>query len=217
VPYGLAVTLAALIPLPQLSAISVWVNEIHYDNDGGDLGEFVEIAGVAGTNLTGYRILLYNGSNGSSYDSINLVGLIPDQSNGFGALAFFESGIQNGSPDGLALIDGSKTVLQFLSYEGSFTAVGGYADGITSVDIGVSEPGSTAVGYSLQLTGFGSEYADFSWTGPAPESEGMINAGQSFPQPTISVLSTASVPDSGASSVLLTLALSGLLYLRQMI
>ena len=75
----------------------------------------MEIAGVAGTNLTEYTILLYKGSDGSSYDSINLVGLIPDQSNGFGALAFFESGIQNDSPDGLALIDGSNTVLQFLS------------------------------------------------------------------------------------------------------
>ena len=53
-PNALAVALAALIIIPQLSAISVWINEFHYDNNGGDVGEFVEIAGVAGTDLSLY-------------------------------------------------------------------------------------------------------------------------------------------------------------------
>lgn len=45
-------------------------------------------------------------------------GTIPDQSGGFGALAFTEEGIQNGDPDGLALVDASENVLQFLTYGG---------------------------------------------------------------------------------------------------
>lgn len=218
VPYGLAVTLAALITLPQLSAISVWINEFHYDNSGGDVGEFVEIAGAAGTDLIGYTISLYNGSNGASYNTINLSSVIPNQLNGFGThlVSFPANGIQNGAPDGLALSSISDGLLQFLSYEGSFTAVGGAADGVASTDVGLSETNSTPVGQSLQLTGFGTTYSDFSWTGPASASPGALNANQSFPQLTSSAPGT-SVPDNGASGALLTLALSGLLIIRRMI
>jgi hypothetical protein len=71
-------------------------------------------------------------------------------------------------------------VIQFLSYEGSFTAVGGPADGLTAVDIGVSEPNDTPLGESLQLIGAGTLYEDFTWNAPAASSFGAINAGQSF-------------------------------------
>lgn len=37
----------------SLSAQTVWINEIHYDNTGDDVDEGVEIAGPAGTDLTG--------------------------------------------------------------------------------------------------------------------------------------------------------------------
>ena len=40
----------------------VFINEIHYDNDGTDVGEFIEIAGPAGTSLSGWKIVLYNGN-----------------------------------------------------------------------------------------------------------------------------------------------------------
>ncbi len=71
-------------------------------------------------------------------------------------------------------------MVQFLSYEGTFTAVGGPADGITSTDIGVSETSSTPVGDSLQLTGTGTEYEDFTWASPEPSTFGAVNAGQTF-------------------------------------
>ena len=41
---------------------TVFINEIHYDNTGTDAGEFIEIAGPAGTNLSDYSIVLYNGT-----------------------------------------------------------------------------------------------------------------------------------------------------------
>ena len=72
------------------------------------------------------------------------------------------AGIQNGAPDGLAL-DYDGTLIQFLSYEGSFTASGGAADGESSTDIGVTETSSTSTGKSLQLTGNGTQYLDFTW------------------------------------------------------
>lgn len=162
---------------------SVWINEIHYDNDGADTGEGVEIAGTAGFDLTDYEVVLYNGSNDQTYGTIALTGTIPDEGSGFGALWFGvpRDGLQNGPSEGIALVDPSGVVLQFLCYEGTITAANGPASGMTCVDIGVSQPGSTPVGETLQLTGTGSSYSDFTWTGPVAGSPGMINAGQTFP------------------------------------
>lgn len=163
------------------SPAPVFINEIHYDNTGTDAGEAVEIAGPAGTNLSGWSIVLYNGTGGAVYDTDALSGSIPDQQNGFGTvvLNYPANGIQNGSPDAIALVNGT-TVVQFLSYEGSFVAVGGPANGMTSTDIGVSENGSEPLGQSLQLRGTGTVYADFTWSAPATATFGALNTGQSF-------------------------------------
>jgi uncharacterized protein len=178
------------------AAPTVFINEIHYDNTGIDAGEFIEIAGPAGTNLSGYSIVLYNGSGGAPYTAGSigpLSGTIPDQNNGFGtvSLAYPSNGIQNGSPDGVALVQGS-TVIQFLSYEGVFTAVGGPANGMVSTNIGVSEAGTEPVGQSLQLVGTGTTYSDFTWSGPGAHSPGNVNAGQTFGGV---VLATVSIND----------------------
>jgi predicted extracellular nuclease len=70
--------------------------------------------------------------------------------------------------------------VQFLSYEGTFVAVGGPADGQTSTDIGVAEDSNTPIGSSLQLVGSGTTYEDFTWAAPSPATFGAFNAGQSF-------------------------------------
>ncbi|MEM7030747.1 MAG: SdrD B-like domain-containing protein [Chloroflexota bacterium] len=159
-----------------------FINEIHYANVGSDSGEeFVEIAGPAGFDLTGWQLAFYNGSNGNRYGSIlNLSGTIDDEGNGTGALAFPQDPIQNGAPDGIALIDDNGNVIQFLSYEGSFTANNSLAAGLISTDIGVFEPDSTPTDESLQLTGTGTQGSDFSWNSPAPDSPGSLNAGQTY-------------------------------------
>ena len=66
------------------SSTNVWINEFHYDNAGGDVAEGVEIAGEAGTDLSGYSIVLYNGSSssGASYKTEDLSGVIPDEGSG---------------------------------------------------------------------------------------------------------------------------------------
>jgi hypothetical protein len=177
----------------QTAGVNVFINEIHYDNAGTDIGEGVEIAGPAGTDLTGWSLLAYNGSGGGSYATVVLDGnTIPNEGgSGFGTLFFPIANLQNGSPDGIALFDGTN--VQFLSYEGSFTATGGPAAGLTSTDIGVSEPGSP-IGESLQLIGTGSLASDFTWTGPVAESPGAINANQIFSatsDPSITILTPA--------------------------
>ena len=121
-----------------------------------------------------------SGSGGTSYDTIGLSDTIPDQQNGYGTLYWLRAGIQNGAPDGMALVDPSNDVVQFLSYNGTFTASDGPANGMTSTDIGVAEGGSTPVGHSLQLSGTGLVYEDFTWNSPQGNSFGAINPGQSF-------------------------------------
>ena len=48
---------------------TIFINEIHYDNNGTDAGESIEVAGPAGTDLTGWSIVLYNGSGGAVYNT----------------------------------------------------------------------------------------------------------------------------------------------------
>ncbi len=177
---SLLLTAFASVFAAQSAMADVFINEIHYDNSGGDIGEAVEVAGDANTDLTGWSIVLYNGNNQQSYNTVNLSGSIPNQQDGFGTLDFAISGIQNGAPDGIALVDASNNLVQFLSYEGSFTASGGVADGVTSEDVGVSEPRNTLVGNSLQLSGTGSVYVDFSWEAASANTFATINTNQTF-------------------------------------
>ncbi|MCF8067430.1 MAG: lamin tail domain-containing protein [Desulfobacterales bacterium] len=200
--------LLMMIIAPGVMASTVFINEIHYDNDGSDISEGVELAGMAGLDLSGWSLVLYNGSNGTSYGSKALDGIFSDQKNGYGFSFFTFSSVsmQNGSPDGVALVDDTNSVVQFLSYEGSFTANDGIASGVTSTDIGVCETGTTPEGYSLQLTGTGNEYDDFIWTDPSVSTFGSINQGQVF----------SSVPISG-SIWLFSSGLVGLLGFRRKI
>lgn len=159
---------------------TVFINELHYDNSSDDIDEGVEIAGPAGTDLTSYKITAYNGKNGAKYLEKSLSGIIPNIDNsGYGTLFFPTVGLQNGSPDGIALDDGTS-LIQFLSYEGVMTATDGVAKSVTSTDIVIVETGSTPVGHSIQLTGSGTKYENFSWTGPIANTNNLINTGQTF-------------------------------------
>ncbi|QOR70220.1 ExeM/NucH family extracellular endonuclease [Ruania alkalisoli] len=156
-------------PAPRLvSTGDILISEIHYDNDGADAGEAIEVQAPAGTDLTGWSLVLYNGNGGSSYATLPLTGTVAAGDADLGVLVVEHAGIQNGGPDGVALVDSSGMAVEFLSYEGTFTGVGGPADGIDSTDIGVSEPGSTPIGHSLQRI-------DGVWTGPAENSFGAVN------------------------------------------
>ena len=179
-------SLLGFLPALPASAVSdpagtVFISEIHYDNASDDIGEAFEVFGPAGTNLAGWSVVLYNGSSSQlrMYGEVDLSGTIPDLGSpgtGYGVLAFSRSGIQNGSPDGLALVDDTATVRQFLSYEGSFIPGDGPAAGMASTDIGVSESSSTAVGSSLQLEGTGNCSGGYTWTAPAPNTFGAFGA-----------------------------------------
>src|SRR3546814_2017564 len=47
---------------------AVFVNELHYDNAGGDSGERIEIVATDGESLAGYRVHLYSGGSSPGRD-----------------------------------------------------------------------------------------------------------------------------------------------------
>ena len=125
--------------LPDLPAVRF--SEIHYDNIETDVGEAIEIEGPAGTDLSGWKVVLYNGANGTAYDTRVLTQTIPATcaARGVVVLRYEQDGVQNGSPDGMALVDAGGNVVEFLSYEGVTTATDGPAAGKTSTNIGVQQ------------------------------------------------------------------------------
>lgn len=178
---NIASLLLLLLPVFGFSQ-NPWINEIHYDNSGGDVNEGVEIAGPAGLNLACFDIIAYNGSGGASYNTVTLSGTIPDEGCGYGAIWFPIAGLQNGAPDGIVLYNTcTNTLIEFLNYEGTtFTASNGVASGVTSTNIGVTETGTTTIGHSLQLTGSGNSSGAFSWSAPSASSQGLLNTGQAI-------------------------------------
>ncbi|MCA8906647.1 MAG: hypothetical protein KDA64_01895, partial [Rhodospirillaceae bacterium] len=169
---------------------TTFINEFHYDNASTDAGEFVEIAGFAGTSLVGWSLAFYNGNGGTVYGTLDLFGTFADDEDGYGFLTFDYAGIQNGDPDGMALVDDQGTVVEFISYEGVILAVGGPADGQTSLDIGVAEGTSTPIGYSLQRIGSGTQASDFAFAAPAVSTPGAVNTGQTLAAPSFDLIVT---------------------------
>lgn len=177
----IAVSLA--VPAP---AQVFWINEFHYDNTGSDRDEFVEIVAPADfTGLADVRLTLYNGGDGTPYGSTHALSTFtPGETVGPWRLySKAISGIQNGAPDGLSL-DLGGAVVQFLSYEGGFTASAGPALGLPSTALDVHESETTPAGASLGLTGGWGEPWTSVWTAHAIASPGRPNPGQAaVPEP----------------------------------
>jgi hypothetical protein len=160
-----------------------WINELHYDNKGADEDEQIEVCAPVTTNIKLYELALYNGANGKVYGTTKVLDE-PNTENVYqiiGCASFGIRPIQNGHPDGVALVESdTQKVVEFLSYEGSFTATDGPAAGTLSKDIGVSEKGQYDPGRSLQLQGTGTQASNFWWDGPLNASFGEINTKQRF-------------------------------------
>jgi endonuclease I len=188
----------------------VFINEFHYDDAtaNGDVGEKIEVIATAGENLSTYRIYLYNGSSPTSavfYDN----DLLPAGSNvtcggtvKIAVLSYPSNGIQNGANDGIALVNASGSVVQFISYEGAIKASNGPASGRTSLNLSVSESANTAAGTSLQLSGNSSAASGFTWRSSATQTMGACNNNQSFPSATNTPPSiTSTIPSKNATGV----------------
>ncbi|OZC01386.1 endonuclease [Rubricoccus marinus] len=148
-----------------------------------------------------------DGDGTDNSPAIAFRGTIDDEGGGLGAVWQGAEGLRGGC-QGLALTDPDGALLQFLSYGGCrFNATSGpvheaaerHASGAGSPAHPDSLAWSTAIrgprqaggthrrvqqwselppGHTLQLTGAGSAYADFAWTGPLPHSRGRLNSWQ---------------------------------------
>ncbi|MCZ2822705.1 ExeM/NucH family extracellular endonuclease [Modestobacter sp. VKM Ac-2977] len=143
---------------------SPFISEFHYDNGGDDANERIEVTAAPGTDLTGWTLVGVNGSNGSNYDTQTLSGVVGDS----GVLVVDFAGLQNGAPDGIALVAPDGTVVQFLSYEGTLTGTFG-DQSVDSTDVGVSETGSSRADGSIQLV-------DGAWVVTDTNTFGAVNA-----------------------------------------
>jgi hypothetical protein len=161
---------------------NAWINEFHYDNEGVDQNEFIEIVIENSTlfNLSNFKVTLYNGGNGTEYDSMRVDSFKSGfNTQGYSFYTWHPASIQNGSPDGIS-IDYKGEPISFISYEGNFTATDGPAFGVASSDIGIAESSTkTLAGYSLQLIGTGTRYSEFQWIDP-PATPGIKNDLQFF-------------------------------------
>ncbi|RLD49227.1 MAG: hypothetical protein DRI88_00930 [Bacteroidetes bacterium] len=168
-----------------IRAQNIWTNEFHYDNVSTDENEFIEVVleDAGSYSLSDFAVTLYNGNNGESYDTKTLDQFTMGDVEGDFTIYYYDypsNGIQNGESDGIALSYQDVLIAgQFISYEGTLTAIGGPADGETSVDIGVSESGVES-DQSLQLSGTGDQYAAFTWQEPALNTKGQLNNNQTF-------------------------------------
>lgn len=161
---------------------NAWINEFHYDNISTDENEFIEIVieDADWFDLNDYKVSLYNGGNGTVYDSMYVdsftIGSVVD---GYSFFTWHPGSIQNGSPDGIT-IDYKGEVISLISYEGIFTASNGPATGLLSTEIAKAESSTqTAKGLSLQLIGTGNQYSHFHWNAMSA-SPGLKNSWQFF-------------------------------------
>ncbi|MFK7781707.1 hypothetical protein [Psychroserpens sp.] len=144
-------------PISNISNVAR-INEFHYDNAGTDINEFIEIRITENlanqpTDLSQYSVVVYNGSNQSDYatETLNNLTQTCDATNCY---YVWDIALQNGAPDGIAL-SGPSGLIEFISYEGSFTAVSSIANGVTSIDVGLSETGATTGNGSIERTNSG--------------------------------------------------------------
>jgi large repetitive protein len=91
------------------------LNEVDYDQVGADADGFVEIynAGSEAADLSGHALVFVDGGDGQEYLRRPLTGTLAA-----GAYLVVTADAQNGAPDGLALLNGDKQLLDALSYEG---------------------------------------------------------------------------------------------------
>ena len=176
---------------------AVWINEVAVNDPGEDDEEFIELCGVAGTEITGWKVQLVNGYDGSNYaewvvgDEIGSF-TFADEQDGFGfyilagssSLAVpntdetINSTIQNGSDDAVRLTKADDTEIHFSAYDSKSAMT--YAYGLPNDLTPLAD--SSADAMSLSLIGAGLEQPDFTWN-VITHTPGVLNTDQSLPEP----------------------------------
>jgi hypothetical protein len=103
---------------PPSEGARLVINEVDYDQVGADGDGFVEIvnAGTGAADLAGIALVFVDGADGAEYRREALTGTLAA-----GEYLVAPVDAQNGAPDGLALVSGSGSLVDALSYEGEIT------------------------------------------------------------------------------------------------
>jgi len=189
-------TLTSTAAFPCLA--SVVINEIDYDQPGTDTAEFIELfnSGTSAISLSNYSIELINGTNSTSYRTIDLSGFSIDANSYFVmcgdaslvancnySFTSINSWFQNGAPDAVALYENAN-LLDSLSYEGLLS-------GFTEGDVlTVSDSSTETMSISRFPNGFDSNNnnTDFQLGCITPGSSNISGSGD------CSVASVSAVP-----------------------
>lgn len=182
------------------------INEVDYDQVGTDTAEFIELynASSASIDLTDYRLALVNGNGSVSYMVVDLLSagslapgaylvVVSNNANvvtppGVARINFAGGSdqIQNGAPDGVALIKGTGAgaeLIDALSYEGQITAAsipsisGNPFNLVEGTALAVGTADSNTVVGSLGRDGLGTDTndADTDWSFKATITPGAAN------------------------------------------
>ena len=169
-------------PPPPPPAVDLVINEVDYDQVGTDADGFVELknVGSAAATLDGIALVLVNGGDGAEYERVELTGSLAA-----GAHLVVPAEMQNGAPDGLALIDtASKALLDALSYEGEIHAAtidGQVYDLVEGAPLAASVADSNTVDGSLSRLPDGADTNDAAtdWAFTTTKTPGAANVASS--------------------------------------
>ena len=188
-------------PLPTPA---VWINEVGVNDPGNDDEEFIELCGIAGTDITGWKIILYNGyGNHTNYDE-HIIGstlpgssftfVLPDDQDGFGfyVLETADSSVPNSDEiAGFDDIQNSENAAVRLSTSGNVSQVHLFAYDCQSAKTYFPDlipndltPLADNAGQSnsLSYVGTGLEQPDFIWD-VITHTPGELNGNQVLPEP----------------------------------
>jgi len=169
-------------PPPPPPDTDLVLNEVDYDQVGTDADGFVELKNVGTTaaTLDGIALVLINGGDSEEYERVALTGTLAA-----GAYLVVPAEMQNGAPDGLALVDTvTKALLDALSYEGEIHAAtidGQVYDLVEGTALPASVADSNSVDGSLSRIPDGSDTNDAAtdWAFTTTKTPGAANAASS--------------------------------------
>jgi Lamin Tail Domain/Collagen triple helix repeat (20 copies) len=148
-------------PPPPPPDAGLVINEVDYDQVGTDADGFVEVknTGATAATLDGLALVLVNGGDGAEYERVALTGTLAA-----GAYLVLTVEMQNGAPDGVALVDTvTQALLDALSYEGeihSATIDGQTYDLVEGTPLAATVADSNSVDGSLSRLPDGSDTND---------------------------------------------------------
>ncbi len=175
----------------ELGGERIFINELHYENEGPQQDVGVEVAGPAGIDLSKYELWVYERDNppasASSYIAFKtLAGIIDDEGDGTGAIWVPFPDLNNFAGSVALYNRVSRKMVQYLAYRHHATAQDGPAVGLSvsplksgTTNIVLQEYPNQDVGRSLQQMGDGDCPSDFVW-GKADATPGDLNGTQTI-------------------------------------